>query len=577
MSSIKERAAALNLAEKLCVRPQGLDPNPNLKVCAASGGATKPVQSSSIWSRLISHLRSSVTVKRRLVILKSYNDCFLGNEAVDALAEHIANAEGLEGANVSRDKVVCVCQALLECNVFQAVGTKLFGKNAKPDVFQDSKSALYRFVGLLTPSVDELERGVLVNGIQEFFWSASSDKQEACSSESQVDTSISLPMKSSQLEASLKAEPAAGRVQTHAALPQSVVDEVWQEQTLLRLLNIIELPLLEGVLQCSQTSSSPSPPPPATANLVAHGNPDLIYSSNHLDRKILQAFRSSQDDKWLCAALDCLDFLPDQPVVELSRELHFCFLQEKESCDPEPAGGGPSSAEQTGLSQSGSVRCKLLLYETLSKHYSSTNRPPLLPRPMADVYTAISDLLVNAKLDKALEALQLCLKLLPRSSREEMRRLLMFMSLAADPQGIKVDKEVENRLAVKKSFSRAILHSKTFPKEREDLLLVFMLSNVGEIFKIPGSLHKRVSEKLADLAEGEQPDVTGPALSHRASSRTHVDSSKNTNQELWALLNSIHLDTKRSAKERKRLLRRFYGAHPGIFNQYFGDSAANQL
>uniref|UniRef100_A0A8C6PBD9 DEP domain-containing protein 7 n=1 Tax=Nothobranchius furzeri TaxID=105023 RepID=A0A8C6PBD9_NOTFU len=500
----------------------------HVPVCAASGGATKPVQSSSIWSRLISHLRSSVTVKRRLVLLKSHNDCFLGNEAVDALAEHIANAEG---ANVSRDKVVCVCQALLECNVFQAVGTKLFGKNAKPDVFQDSKSIL-KTVNLLR----------LISSL----------RQEACSSESQVDTSISLPMKSTSLP--LMQDTIC------VCFSFSVVDEVWQEQTLLRLLNIIELPLLEGVLQCSQTSSSPSPSPPATANLVAHGNPDLIYSSNHLDRKILQAFRSSQDDKWLCAALDCLDFLPDQPVVELSRELHFCFLQEKET---------PSCC--------GSVRCKLLLYETLSKHYSSTNRPPLLPRPMADVYTAISDLLVNAKLDKALEALQLCLKLLPRSSREEMRRLLMFMSLAADPQGIKVDKEVENRLAVKKSFSRAILHSKTFPKEREDLLLVFMLSNVGEIFKIPGSLHKRVSEKLADLAEGEQPDVTGPALSHRASSRTDVDSSKNTNQELWALLNSIHLDTKRSAKERKRLLRRFYGAHPGIFNQYFGDSAATQL
>lgn len=49
---------------------------------------------------------------------------------------------------------------------------------------------------------------------------------------------------------------------------------------------------------------------------------------------------------------------------------------------------------------------------------------------------------MNAKLDKALEALQLCLKLLPQSSREELRRLLTFMCLAADPQGLKVDKEV---------------------------------------------------------------------------------------------------------------------------------------
>ena len=56
--------------------------------------------------------------------------------------------------------------------------------------------------------------------------------------------------------------------------------------------------------------------------------------------------------------------------------------------------------------------------------------------------TSLFGFLVKAKLDKALEALQRCLKLLPQSSREELRRLLTFMSLAADPQGIKVDKEV---------------------------------------------------------------------------------------------------------------------------------------
>lgn len=45
---------------------------------------------------------------------------------------------------MSRDKVGCVCQALLDCNVFEAVGTRVFGKDKKQDVFQDSKSALYR-------------------------------------------------------------------------------------------------------------------------------------------------------------------------------------------------------------------------------------------------------------------------------------------------------------------------------------------------------------------------------------------------------------------------------------------------
>lgn len=51
-----------------------------------------------------------------------------------------------QGATVSRDKVVCVCQALLDCHVFEAVGTKVFGIDRKQDVFQDSKSALYRLL-----------------------------------------------------------------------------------------------------------------------------------------------------------------------------------------------------------------------------------------------------------------------------------------------------------------------------------------------------------------------------------------------------------------------------------------------
>lgn len=42
----------------------------------------------------------------------------------------------------------------------------------------------------------------------------------------------------------------------------------------------------------------------------------------------------------------------------------------------------------------------------------------------------------------ALEALQLCLKLLRPACRDELRRLLSFLALASDPEGFKLDKEV---------------------------------------------------------------------------------------------------------------------------------------
>jgi hypothetical protein len=43
---------------------------------------------------------------------------------------------------------------------------------------------------------------------------------------------------------------------------------------------------------------------------------------------------------------------------------------------------------------------------------------------------------------------------------------------------------MENRLAVRRSFSRALLHSKTLSKEQEELMVAFMLSNTQDIFRV---------------------------------------------------------------------------------------------
>ncbi|XP_077372527.1 DEP domain-containing protein 7-like [Festucalex cinctus] len=564
MATIKERAAALNLAEKLRNRPQ------------ARGLFVKAPQCPSLGSSIISHLRSSLKGRRRRVYLVSHNDCFLGSEAVDAVAEYIGSDKTFEGVTACRDKVVNVCQALLDCNVFETVGTKVFGKDRKHAAFQDSKSALYRF-HQHAPIEEDLEKGVLVSSIQKLFACSPSDREPKClmpttpvkfaqtsshvpqlGSPGGSDVSASLPVETRVENLSLS----PNSVETHSVLPQSVVDAVWQEQTLLRLLQIVDLPILEGVLHISQIPSGSTP-----AHPMSHCKPDL---TNHLDRQILKAFRDSRDDEWLRAALDCLDFLPDQAVVKLSRELPLLFPQDQQSAD-QADGNAPGNE---CLSESGTAQCKMLLYGTLVRHYSNTDRPSLLPEQMAGIYSAITDLFENAKLATALEALQLCLKLLTPRCREELCHILTFMTVAADAQEIKLDKEMENRLAVKRSFSRAILNSKALSKEREDLMVVFMLSNLKEIFKTPGYLHKGVSDKLADLVQAKQPDVTGCQFSNR----TSIDTTKTTtDQELWSLLHLIQLDTKISAKERKRRLGQFYRAHPEIFNKYFGESAVNVL
>lgn len=37
---------------------------------------------------------------------------------------------------------------------------------------------------------------------------------------------------------------------------------------------------------------------------------------------------------------------------------------------------------------------------------------------------------------------------------------------------------------VKKSFSKTIIHHTTLPKDKEDLMVLFMLSNITDIFKV---------------------------------------------------------------------------------------------
>ncbi len=84
-------------------------------------------------------------------------------------------------------------------------------------------------------------------------------------------------------------------------------------------------------------------------------------------------FPPPRADVWLSAAIDLLDFLPDQLVVEVSRELP------KFSCEEEDG--------------QGMEECKLLLFHVLDKHYGHMERKPLLCDSMADVYTEIMELL----------------------------------------------------------------------------------------------------------------------------------------------------------------------------------------
>jgi hypothetical protein len=65
-----------------------------------------------------------------------------------------------------------------------------------------------------------------------------------------------------------------------------VVGEVWRQQTVFRLLQLIELPLLESLLEGEER-----PRPPLHS---MDSDPDLLYTSSYLDREVLKAFSEAQ-------------------------------------------------------------------------------------------------------------------------------------------------------------------------------------------------------------------------------------------------------------------------------------------
>lgn len=69
----------------------------------------------------------------------------------------------------------------------------------------------------------------------------------------------------------------------------------------------------------------------------------------------------------MAAAADCLELLPDQQVVEVSRGLS--------ACASEPP------------------RCRRLMYEVLAQHYGHPQQPPLLSNHVFDIHSGISELL----------------------------------------------------------------------------------------------------------------------------------------------------------------------------------------
>ncbi|XP_027711574.1 DEP domain-containing protein 4 [Vombatus ursinus] len=497
-------------------------------------GCSGPFQATQLWNGIIHSLHTQVEIKRRRQHFRTYKDCFTGSDAVDVVLGHLMQNISLSSSDISRLNGVRLCQALMDHKVFEPVGMKLF-KSEKELQFEDTNSSLYRFLGhnpspvLSKRNYDPKNMGF--------------DQIKAEELTRIEDETISNPLAQEIDEKTM--EELIHTINGHTSFPpditvdksvhvlsKKVAEDVWKEQTLLRLLQLIHLPILESILE-----------PPVKNQNVQWNREDLIISNTCLDREVIHGLSLSEIDSWLNAAIECLEYFPDQLIVMVSQQL----VQ--------------NANEETKLNIH-----KKIFFDIIIKYYNQ-ERECLLNDSYSDVHSGIIELLEKGKQADALEASQLYLRLLFPNVREELRRLLTFMAIASDPQGYKLQKQYDNRTVVMKMLAKAVLKNKSLSKVQTERLVQFLLENHCELLKTPLNLLELVGRKFRSLLHGEDPDlISGFTFCQRLTREEYEGQKQRTTGELQQLIQEINISSSIPLKQKKKLMKEFQKHHPSALN-----------
>ncbi|XP_037371079.2 DEP domain-containing protein 4 [Talpa occidentalis] len=436
----------------------------------------------------------------------------------------------LSSNDISRLKGVRLCQFLMNNKVFEPVGMKLF-KNEKKLEFEDSSNCLYRFLG---------------NKSSHSFCKKKKDAENRLNKE--LKAKETLRPKDEMISNPIVQEVAEERTEEfihgsgNLALPpntivdkpvlslsKEAVEDVWKQQTLLRIFQLIDLPFLENILE----------PPVKTQNFHLSKEEDLIISNTCLDRDVIPNLCILEIDNWLNAAIECLEYFPDQLIVTVSQQL----VQNRN--------------EESRLNIQ-----KKIFFDVIVKYYNQ-ERDCLLTDEYFDIQSGIIELLENEKRAKALEATQLYLRLLLPNIREELRRLLTFMAIASEPSAYKLQKQCDNKTVVLKTLAKAVLQTKSLLKVQAEQLVWFLLEFHTELFKTPVILLDLVSKKLKMILHGEDPDaISGFTFCQRLTYKEFEKQKEEKIHYLHQLVLEINSNPTISLKQKKKLIKEFQKHHP---------------
>ncbi|XP_070784854.1 DEP domain-containing protein 4 [Enoplosus armatus] len=522
-------------------------------------GFSGPFGATQLWHNIIQALQNQVEVRRCRRHLRVHAECFTGSDAVDAVLSYLMQNVVFCTSEVSRLKAARLCQALMEAKVFEPVGTKLFRRD-KEVTFEDSSCSLYRFLEYkVLPNSAMKECNSDTENMQPEEQEMRRKKSSRLKELRTISNPLAVGPSDRRVERLLRTinlrptlSPALNTTPTSSAfLSKAVVDEVWKQQTLLQLLQIVELPMLDCIL----TS-------PARVQLQVCRAPlatqDLVISNTCLDRELADTLNLPQLDGWLSAAADCLELFPDQLIVVAGQQLS--------------QQGGDAFSE--GLQAEQMASQKRLLFDTIAKYYSGQEKAPLLLGRHLDIHAAILNLLDEGKVQDAITASQLCFRLLETSVRDELRRLLAFMATAAHTDACRLQKQTDNRALVCRTFQRAVVQNHELTRSQSETLVLFLMDNCTELFKTPTSLIEAVRRTLRTMQQGKDPDsIATFTFCQQVAPHEYEDQREATTLEsLKQLLRDISSSKTIPAKERRRLLKEFEKHHPVVFIQHFSST-----
>nr|XP_014341203.1 PREDICTED: DEP domain-containing protein 4-like [Latimeria chalumnae] len=251
--------------------------------CAGRGaGFSGPFRATQLWNNIIQALQDQVEVRPRRQHLRTFGACFTGSDAVDVVLSHLMQNIYFSSNDISRLKAVRLCQALMDHKVFEPVGTKLFWKE-KEAVFEDTNGSLYSFLD-----------GELSSG----FIKRDDDLGNFSPAEQLSVTTISNPLaldssdkRIEELLQTISLQPSVPP-NLHVGAPASllskkVVEDVWKQQTLLQLLQLIDLPMLDSILESPVKTEQ-------RKNLLFNKKEDVVISNTFLDREVIQSLNLPQ-------------------------------------------------------------------------------------------------------------------------------------------------------------------------------------------------------------------------------------------------------------------------------------------